>query len=277
MELLKTMLHTYFEQMTDAQMWTHAVIVIIKIAVIIIGAKIIVKIAYRAIEEVFKKREHSLLTVNERRVNTINKLLTNVVGYVVYFVMVLMILTQFFEVTPILASVGVVGLAVGFGAQSLVKDVITGFFILFEDQFAVGDTVKIKDYQGVVIDFGLRVTKLKSWTGEIYMIPNGMIAEVTNLSKADSIAIIDVRVASERGIGEIKQVLGAILQKAAEEIDDIVGKTEVLGVQEVLGTELVIRVIAACNPATNREVERILRERIHEELGRYGFGSPHLK
>ena len=88
-----------------------------------------------------------------------------------------------------LAGAGIVGLAVGFGAQSLVKDVITGFFIVFEDQFAVGDQVQIGQSNGVVEEIGLRTTKVKSYTGELHIIPNGNILEVINYSIYNSIAI----------------------------------------------------------------------------------------
>ena len=96
---------------------------------------------------------------------------------------------------PLLAGAGVLGLAIGFGAQSLVKDVITGFFIIFEDQFGVGDVIQIDQFKGTVEEIGIRVTRIKSWTGEVHIIPNGNIKQVTNFSTYNSIAVVDVSIA----------------------------------------------------------------------------------
>ncbi|OEH86940.1 mechanosensitive ion channel protein MscS [Desulfuribacillus stibiiarsenatis] len=275
MGILEELWISAYQYITDIEMWIRVISVTIKILVIIVGARIIVHVTRKTIQEVVKKRDNNLLMMDERRINTVSTLLSNVVGYVVYFIMGLMILTQFFEVTPILAGAGVVGLAVGFGAQSLVKDVITGFFILFEDQFAVGDFVKVGNFHGTVIDFGLRVTKIKNWSGEIYIIPNGSIGEVTNVSKADSVAAVDIGVAYEENVGEVKKVLETILEQATQEIEDIVGEVKVMGVQELGPSEVILRVTAVCKPAAHWGVSRALREKIKEEFDLRGIEIPY--
>ncbi len=117
------------------------------------------------------------------------RLLQNVFSYAIYFVAGVMILeTLSVDVRGLLAGAGIVGLAVGFGAQNLVKDIITGFFIIFEDQFSVGDYVRVGTFEGTVEEIGLRTTKIKSWTGEINILPNGSIVEVTNFSLHNSVA-----------------------------------------------------------------------------------------
>ncbi|WHT48712.1 mechanosensitive ion channel family protein [Sporosarcina thermotolerans] len=127
----------------------------------------------------------------ERRERTLLKLLENTLSYVVYFSAILAILQEFnIDVKGLVAGAGVLGLAVGFGAQSLVKDVISGFFILFEDQFSVGDYVKIGTAEGMVEEIGLRTTKLKNFTGEIFILPNGTISQVVNYSMKNSLAIV---------------------------------------------------------------------------------------
>ena len=136
------------------------------------------------------------LKFNPRRTTTIMRLMGNIVNYAISFIMIMMILAVFHvPFGPMLAGAGVVGLAIGFGAQSLVKDIITGFFIIFEDQFAVGDVIQTGRFKGTVEEIGLRVTRVKSWTGEIHIIPNGSILEVTNYSINNSIAVIDISVA----------------------------------------------------------------------------------
>ncbi|NRK74326.1 mechanosensitive ion channel, partial [Salmonella enterica subsp. enterica serovar Typhi] len=137
------------------------------------------------------------------------------------------------DVKALLAGAGIVGLAVGFGAQSLVKDIITGFFIIFEDQFSVGDQVRIGTYEGVVEEIGLRTTKIKGFTGEVNIIPNGSIIEVTNFSINNSKAIVDVSIAYQGDINRAEKVIQELIEKLPEQYEDIVGVPELLGVQNI--------------------------------------------
>ena len=123
------------------------------------------------------------------------KLLENVTSYVIYFISAMMILEYCgIPIKGLLAGAGILGLAVGFGAQSLVKDIISGFFIIFEDQFSVGDYIKINTFEGEVLEIGLRTTKLKSKMGELHVIPNGSIIQVTNYSILNSMSVVDITV-----------------------------------------------------------------------------------
>ena len=119
------------------------------------------------------------------------------------------------NVSAVLAGAGIVGLAVGFGAQSLVKDIITGFFIIFEDQFSVGDYIRVGQFEGTVEEIGLRTTKIKSWTGELHIIPNGNILEVTNFSLNNSVAVIDISVAYEENIQRVESLIQDLLDNVA--------------------------------------------------------------
>ncbi len=121
---------------------------------------------------------------DERRVKTIRSLIMSLLRYVLYFVGAIMILSEMnVDTRSILAGAGIIGLAVGIGAQNLVRDVATGFFILFEDQFAVGDYVSIAGVAGTVEDMGLRVTKIREETGDLHIISNGEIKQVTRLAQ----------------------------------------------------------------------------------------------
>src|SRR5690625_3614670 len=114
-------------------------------------------------------------------------------SYIVYFTAFIMILSTLgIEVMPLLAGAGVAGLAIGFGAQNLVRDVISGFFIIFEDQFSVGDYVGVAGIEGTVEEIGLRTTKVLSWTGEMNVVPNGDVTQVTNYSLHNGLAIVDI-------------------------------------------------------------------------------------
>src|SRR5699024_11522937 len=128
-------------------------------------------------------------------------LLQNVLSYVIGFIAIMMILDTFHvPIKTMLAGAGVVGLAIGFGAQSLVKDVIAGFFIIFEDQFSVGDYIETGEMEGDVEVIGLRNTKLRSYFGQQYVIPNGKQDSVTNYSVTNGFAMVEVTLPYETDI-----------------------------------------------------------------------------
>ncbi|ENQ3107866.1 small conductance mechanosensitive channel [Bacillus sp. 491mf] len=157
--------------------------IILKIVLILIVAKVIIRVASVGIEQIFKMSSKAPVRTNERREATLTKLCQNIIHYVVYFMVVMTILeTVGIDIKALLAGVSVAGLAIGFGAQNLVKDIVTGFFIIFEDQFSVGDKVKINDIDGIIEEVGLRTTQLVAEDGEIYFIANSSIIKVANYS-----------------------------------------------------------------------------------------------
>ena len=116
-------------------------------------------------------------------------------------------LSQFgINITGLVASAGIAGLAISFGAKNLVQDIITGAFIIFERQFKVGDFVRVGLIEGVVTELGIRTTKLKGLNGEIHIIPNGQILQVTNFSVDNSFALVDVQVSYEEDLERVEQV-----------------------------------------------------------------------
>ncbi|MEW6458677.1 MAG: mechanosensitive ion channel family protein [Bacillota bacterium] len=275
---------TFFEQLNasvqtyllDVAFWLRAAEVTARVLVIIVAAHLIVRLARKAIQKLLKQRDKGLVKVDERRLGTVSALLGNVVGYVVYFVMVLMILAQLgFNLGPVLAGAGIIGLAVGFGAQNLVRDVISGLFIILEDQYAVGDYVSIGNFTGTVQEVGLRVTRIKQWTGEVHFIPNGTITQVTNFSKENSAAVVDVGIAYGEKIDEVTRVLEALLARLRMETEDIVGEAKVLGVQALGDSGVVLRVMAECKPMTQFDVARKLRAMIKAEFDEKNIEIPY--
>jgi small-conductance mechanosensitive channel len=173
----------------------------IKIIIIYIAARLIIRITDKMIEHMLAAKYRGPIKFDPRRANTIGKLIHNLISYTVNFISVLLILGELgVNLGPLLAGAGVLGLAIGFGAQSLVKDVITGFFIIFEDQFGVGDVIQIDQFKGTVEEIGIRVTRVKSWTGEVHIIPNGNIKQVTNFSVYNSLAVLDISIAYEADV-----------------------------------------------------------------------------
>jgi small-conductance mechanosensitive channel len=251
-------------------LWTS-----LRIIIIFVAARVIIRIADRMLSHMMVERERNPMKVDPRRARTIGRLIHNLVSYSVNFISIMLILGQLgLNLGPLLAGAGVVGLAIGFGAQSLVKDVITGFFIIFEDQFGVGDIIQVGTYKGTVEEIGIRVTRVRSWTGEVHIIPNGTIMQVTNFSTYNSIAVVDVSIAYETDIDQAVKVLERTVQQIYEANDKIVKAPEVLGVQMISNSVVKLRVVAECLPNQQQEVMRIMNSDIKKQLDVHGIEIP---
>src|SRR5215475_6338086 len=144
----------------------------------------------------------------EQKTETLRHIIRNICKIILLVILTLTISSEFgIDMRPILASAGIAGLAVGFGAQSLVKDVISGFFVLFEDQFSIGDVVKIGDFTGVVERMTLRATVLRNLEGQVYVVPNGNIQNVIVLTKEWARAVLDVTVPHKEEVTRVFDVL----------------------------------------------------------------------
>jgi small conductance mechanosensitive channel len=237
---------------------------------------ILIRVGNAVIGKIFLLRTKSPLRISERRENTLVRLLDNILTYLVYFVALLMILeTLSFDVKALLAGAGIVGLAVGFGAQNLVRDIITGFFIIFEDQFSVGDMIRVGQFEGTVEEIGLRTTKIKSWTGEINILPNGNITEVTNFSVNNSVAFVDVSIAYEGDIPKAERVIEDLLLELPDKYEEMVAPPELLGVQNLGPSEVVLRVVSEVLPMKHFHISRVLRKEIKMRLDEHGIEIPY--
>ncbi len=156
--------------------------VVARIIIIIVLARVITKVGNKVIERFFARGKDSSQAADKGRVKTLTNLSQNVLHYIINFIAAITILDMFISIMPLLTGAGVLGLAIGFGAQAFVKDVVTGFFILFEEQYDVGDKVQINGVDGVVEELGIRTTILKGESGEKYYLSNGSITQVANFS-----------------------------------------------------------------------------------------------
>ncbi|WP_082194152.1 mechanosensitive ion channel family protein [Bhargavaea cecembensis] len=263
------MLSSLKDMILSEDTWIRLGFIGLKIIVIITLSALFVRVGKSVIRRAFSIKLKGPIRATERRERTLIKLLENVLAYVVYFSAIMAILSIFkINVAGLLAGAGVLGLAVGFGAQSLVKDIITGFFVIFEDQFSVGDYVKIGDAVGTVEEIGLRTTKIKTYTGELYIIPNGSITEVVNSSIYNSTAVIDISIARETNLQEteslIRSFLAGIMGK--EDYPEILAPPELLGVQSLEAHEILLRITAETAPMMQYAVERRLRKDLKKFL-----------
>lgn len=258
------------QYLTNPEVWSGWLQTVIQIALALIIGNVVSKLAQKALGRLMVVRDKSPLRLDQRRTKTIGKLLNNIVTYTINFILILIVLGQFgINLAPVLAGAGVLGLAIGFGAQNLVKDIITGFFIIFEDQFGVGDVIQTGAFKGTVEEIGLRVTRVRAGTGEVHIIPNGSIQQVTNFSIYNSLAIVDVPVVSGDNLEEILQIITKAAAESYDSIPNLTKSPEVLGLQTLGTAESAIRVTAECKPNTQASVEREMKKIFKENLDRY--------
>ena len=249
-----------------------------KIIIILIAVKIVSYLISKIVDKFLKNRAELKFFTNNKRATTIGGILKNIIKYTLYFIGIIMILDVFnVNTTSIIATAGIGGLAIGFGAQSLVKDVITGFFILAEDQYAVGDYVKIDSYEGIVEEMGLRVTKLRDFSGDLHVIPNGMIQIVTNKSRGAMRALVKVSIAYEEDVDNAISVLKKVCEEIKNSNKDIVEGPDIIGVSDMDNVGVVITIVAKTKPMSQWAVEREIRKKALEALKKENIEIPYPK
>jgi small conductance mechanosensitive channel len=217
-----------------------------------------------------------------RRLTTVIGLVGGVVVVIVWFIVVLTMLSQFgVDLGPLIASAGIAGVALGFGAQTLVRDTISGLFIVLESQYDVGDVVDLETDGGLVSGsvegLTLRITSVRQFDGTLGIVPNGYIKVARNKTRGWGRAIIDVRVAIDEDAARVRVVLEELLEELAsqEPFETALRKNpEVLGVTQVTESAQVMRVVAETEPSRRWEVERELRERITARIAERGIRVP---
>jgi moderate conductance mechanosensitive channel len=255
-----------------------AFIITVSILVYQLARIVIKRIVARPIDE----EDPLVRRLREQRVQTLGSLFTNVLLIVVITVALLTILDVFINIAPLLASVSVVGLAISFGAQSLVKDVISGTFMLIEGQFGIGDVVRVGDTSGMVEKLTLRTTILRDLHGVVHVIPNGEITRLSNLTKTWSRAVIDVAVAYREDVDRViatLRTLGAEFQADPQWGELLIEPPEVLGVESLAESGVIVRMTAKTLPLKQWDVARELRRLIKKRFDAEGIEIPfpHVK
>lgn len=275
MAQISNYLSRFWSYLVDNDIWTSIGKGFIKIVVIIILMRVAVNIVKRIVDRIFHRKQKGPFRITERREQTLNKLIQNVAAYIIYFtafVMILDILT--IQIGPLLAGAGIAGLAIGFGAQNLVRDIISGFFIVFEDQFGVGDYIAFAGVEGTVEEIGLRTTKVKSWTGEQQIIPNGNITQVTNYSTHNGLAVVDINIPYENDISTAELIIDKVLSELPKKYEEIVSLPVIHGVQNLEASHVVLRVIAETLPVYQWYGARVIRKEVKERLYKEGIDIP---
>ncbi|MGA5687960.1 mechanosensitive ion channel family protein [Cytobacillus pseudoceanisediminis] len=228
------------------------------------------KIIHKSFEGIGRKER-----ISPGRSKTLQSLAKNIFSYVLIFIFAVTILQIFgIKATAILAGAGVVGLAVGFGAQGLVSDVVTGFFILLERQIDVGDYVTTGSYSGIVEQIGLKTTQIRGFDGTLHYIPNREITSLSNHSRGNMRALVDIGISYDDNIDKAITVLQETCDKIAEANQAIVEGPNVIGVQTLGSSDVVLRIIAKTENMEQWAVERQLRKALKEALEANGIEIP---
>ena len=240
----------------------------VNLIVIVAGAYVVVRAANLAIEHLqYKVGRHHIQSDLEwqRRASTLGGILTSAVSVGVAFVAILMVLRELaIDVLPILTGAGIAGLAIGFGAQNLVRDVISGFFLILEDQVRIGDLARINGVTGSVEQINLRTIVLRDGEGAVQVFPNGTITALANLSKHFAYALVELRVAYsenlDRVMGTLREV-GASMERDAAWGPLIMAPLDILGVESLDGGAATLRVRFKVLPLNQAKVANELRKR----------------
>ncbi|MCD6639679.1 MAG: mechanosensitive ion channel family protein [Nocardioides sp.] len=214
-----------------------------------------------------------------QRAQTMGTLLKSIVSGVVFAVIVTMMLSELgANIGPILASAGILGVAIGFGAQSLVKDFLSGIFMIFEDQYGVGDVVDLGEASGTVEAVSLRVTRLRDVNGTVWYVRNGEILRVGNMSQNWARTVLDITVDHRENLARVRQVLKDVAHDLWEDEDfsgRVIEEPEVWGVESLGYEGVVVRVTLKTAPMEQWAVAREMRERIKARFDHEGIVMPH--
>ncbi|EHJ07108.1 mechanosensitive ion channel family protein [Staphylococcus simiae] len=279
MNQVMNILSSLFEPLTKIETYENVATKITMILIYIIVAIIVIKILDKMIEQGFRIQNKSRKG-NKKRSKTLIALVQNVVKYIVWFIVITTILSKFgISVEGVIASAGVVGLAVGFGAQTIVKDIITGFFIIFESQFDVGDYVKINNggttvAEGTVKSIGLRSTRINTISGELTILPNSSMGEITNFSITNGTSIVEIPVSVDENIDKVEKKLNKLFLSLRSKYYLFVSDPVVLGIDAFEDTRITLRVSAETIPGEGASGARIIRKEAQKMFIQEGIKTP---
>jgi len=246
----------------------------LKILLLLIAFSIVKPLGKKAIGAAMKRMSNQRKLSNGRS-QTLEKLAINIFSYSITFIFIVMLLSALsIEIGPLLAGAGIVGLAIGFGAQGLVSDIVTGFFLLSERQVEVGDYVTAGGYDGVVEEVGIRTTLLRSFDGTLNFIPNRNISGVANHSRGNMRALVDIGIGYDENIDQAMTVLKEVADEFANDERFKEGPS-VLGVQSLGSSDVVIRILGKTENMEQWAVERDLRKALKEALDQAGIEIPY--
>ena len=269
---------SYFTRFLDRS-FEWAITSGVRILLIVVAMLVMLALLKRGVAKLSSLYQGTLpIHAQIKRVYTLTHIVRDVARIVILFVGMTMILSEGgVDLKPLLAAAGLGGLAIGFGAQSLVKDLIAGFFILWEDSVRIGDVVEVAGVAGLVEEVELRTIKLRDVSGNIHVVPNGVIDKVKNLTKDYSYALFDIRVAYRENVDKVMEVLQEIAEEVRRDsrfMDDILEPLEMLGVDQFTDSGVIIQCRIKTEPLKQWRVAREMNRRIKNTFDAKGIEIP---
>ncbi len=223
---------------------------------------IVAIIIFLIIKEIINKNK-----LKNKRQKTIQKLLINIIKYVIIVITIIACLDVIgINVTSFVAGLGIVGVVVGLALQDIMKDALSGTFIIIGDQFDIGDTVEINGFLGKVISLGIKTTYLEDSLGRIKIISNRNISEVINYSKNNNVAVIDIPILYEENEEKLQKIFKNIISRCQKEIEEVIGEVEVTGIESFNSNCVLYKLTAVVRPTIAKKVERQMRMITKEEF-----------
>ncbi|AYV65864.1 MULTISPECIES: mechanosensitive ion channel family protein [Niallia] len=267
-------LKTYIQNIEWGDFLLESSLLALKIILILLSYIFIKKMAKKVINKLFETyiQKHS---ISRGRAFTLESLTNNLITYVLFFILIITILQLLgIDATAILAGAGIIGLAVGFGAQGLVSDLVSGFFLLLEKQLDVGELVSIGDFSGTVEQVGLRTTQIRGADGTLHFIPNREITQLSNHSRGEMQALVDIEISVHNNIPKTLEILKALCEHIAKENTVITDGPDVVGIQNMGPNTLTIRILAKTINMEQWGVERLIRQEVKIALDENGIKLP---
>ena len=250
---------------------------LIRIIGVVFLSRVVIEITNLLVEEILVTRARLNLEQKQRR-QTLVPVIRSGIKYAIYFCAAVIVLKELgINPTPVLAGAGIVGLAVGLGAQNMINDVVSGFFILFEEHFLVGDFIKAGEAEGMVESIDLRTTRIRDNDGRHHILRNGSIGALVNYSKSYTHAVVEVGVAYESNLDQVLTVLKSVGEKLCEIHDDVIEPTVVKGLKAFGESELTIRTVTKVKPGRHLQAERDFRKLIKEAFDEQGIEIPYAR
>lgn len=234
---------------------------------------------YLIINRVIKNiNRRNFMKAGEKRKKTLLLLINSIIKYILMIVCVLTILDIYgVDTTALITSLGLIGLGASLALQDTLKDLLAGFFIIFENQYDIGDIIEINNFKGEVISLGLKTTKIKAYTGEINIVANRNIAEVINYSSSNSLAIVDFDISYDEDLNKVEDVLNKLCAKLSEDLSNIKGDVKLLGIENLGSSGITYRITVETKSMEQSKIQRQIRKAVREELGKQGIEIPYTQ
>jgi len=263
----------------ELPVWAKALVALTNVILILMLSWMLMRLSGRLLRALNAQMARSQSNEEERkRMETLMRVVRYIATVVIAAVTIMLVLSEVgISIAPILATAGVAGLAVGFGAQSLVKDYFTGFVMLLENQIRVGDSVEVGGKTGVVEEVTLRYVRLRDLEGAVHYVPNGIIATVTNRSREYGFALIDVGVAYHENLDHVQDVIREIsaqLRADPEFGPRVLDSVEMMGVEQLADSAVLLRCRFKVKPSEQGPVRREFQRRLKNEFDARGIEIP---